>query len=94
MNRIGIIPFDVRGAAVRLLFVSSRTRGRWIFPKGLVKTGENHAEACHREGYEEAGVRGHLLEKYPTTMAIGRQTERRDRRGSGRLLSLCRRGIG
>ncbi len=74
MHRIGIIPFDMRDDAVALLFVTSQTRGRWILPKGKPKDGETHAETCHREGFEEAGVHGIVLEEFPTTVAIGRQT--------------------
>lgn len=74
MHRIGIIPFDIRDDAVALLFVTSQTRGRWILPKGKPKQGESHAETCHREGFEEAGVRGLVLEDFPTTVPISRQT--------------------
>jgi 8-oxo-dGTP pyrophosphatase MutT (NUDIX family) len=75
MHRIGIIPFDIRGDAVALLFVTSQTRGRWILPKGKSKAGESHADTCHREGFEEAGVRGIVLEDFPTTVSIGKQTQ-------------------
>ena len=74
MHRIGIIPFDIRDDAVALLFVTSQTRGRWILPKGKPKDGETHAETCHREGFEEAGVRGIVLEDFPSTVMIGRST--------------------
>jgi 8-oxo-dGTP pyrophosphatase MutT (NUDIX family) len=74
MHRIGIIPFGIEGDAMALLFVTSQTRGRWILPKGRQKRGETHAEACHREGFEEAGVRGVVLEDFPLTVPIGRQT--------------------
>lgn len=74
MHRIGIIPFDIRDDAVALLFVTSQTRGRWILPKGKPKDGETHADTCHRESFEEAGVRGIVLEDFPSTVPIGRQT--------------------
>lgn len=74
MHRIGIIPFDIQGDAVALLFVTSQTRGRWILPKGKPKAGEGYAETCHREGFEEAGIRGVVLEDFPTTVVIGKQT--------------------
>lgn len=74
MNRVGIIPFETLEDAVALLFVTSQTRGRWILPKGKRKAGETHKEACHREGFEEAGVRGVVLEDFPTTVVIGKQT--------------------
>lgn len=74
MHRVGIIPFDIRNDAVALLFVTSQTRGRWILPKGRQKRGETHAETCHREGFEEAGIRGIVLEDFPFTTVIGKKT--------------------
>lgn len=74
MHRVGIIPFDVKDDAIRLLFVTSQTRGRWILPKGRLKRGETHTEACHREGFEEAGVHGLVLENFPVTVPISKQT--------------------
>ncbi len=76
MHRIGIIPFDIKDTAVAVLFVTSQTRGRWILPKGLAKPNETHKDTCHREGFEEAGVRGIVLEDFPTTVVIGKQTAR------------------
>lgn len=77
MHRVGIIPFDIKDDAVALLFVTSQTRGRWILPKGRQKKGETHVETCHREGFEEAGVRGVVLEDFPFTARIGKSTGHR-----------------
>lgn len=74
MHRVGIIPFDMRDQAVALLFVTSQTRGRWILPKGKLLADETHEQACHREGFEEAGVRGTVLGDYPLTALILKQT--------------------
>lgn len=76
MHRVGIVPFDIKGDAVALLFVTSQTRGRWILPKGRQKRGETHIETCHREGFEEAGVRGVVLEDFPFTVTIGKSTNK------------------
>lgn len=73
MYRIGIIPFEVSDNAIAILFVTSQTRGRWILPKGKRKPGESHAETCVREGFEEAGVRGVVLEDFPCTVVVGKQ---------------------
>ncbi len=73
MHRIGIIPFDLKNEAVALLFVTSQTRGRWILPKGLMKKNETAPQTCHREGFEEAGVKGIVLEDFPVTVAINKQ---------------------
>lgn len=76
MHRVGIIPFDIKDDAVALLFVTSQTRGRWILPKGRQKRGETHVETCHRESFEEAGVRGVVLEDFPFTVKIGKSTSK------------------
>ncbi len=75
MHRVGIIPFDTRKDATALLFVTSQTRGRWILPKGKKNQDESHADTCHREGFEEAGVRGTVLEDFPITVIITKQTD-------------------
>ncbi len=74
MHRIGIIPFATRENAMALLFVTSQTRGRWILPKGKQQPAETHAATCHREGFEEAGVRGHVLEDFPITVVVTKLT--------------------
>ncbi len=74
MHRVGIIPFDTRDSDVALLFVTSQTRGRWILPKGRRKATETHIEACLREGFEEAGIKGIVLEDFPITVVVTKQT--------------------
>ena len=75
MHRIGTLSFDIKDNAVALLFVTSQTRGRWILPKGLAKKGGTHSETCAREAFEEAGVKGIVLEDYPMTVPITKQVE-------------------
>ncbi len=58
-----------------LLFVTSQTRGRWILPKGLAKQGETHAQTCERESFEEAGIKGIVMENFPVTVSINKQSE-------------------
>ena len=75
MHRVGIIPFDTRDQAVAVLFVTSQTRGRWILPKGRRKSGESQVDTCRREGFEEAGVHGVVLEDFPLTTTVTKQVE-------------------
>lgn len=75
MHRIGIIPFDIKDKAIAVLFVTSQTRGRWILPKGLAQPDETHEKTCHREGFEEAGVKGKAIMHYPLTALIGKTTD-------------------
>ena len=74
MHRVGIIPFDIRDENIAVLFVTSQSRGRWILPKGKKKKDETHIAACHREGFEEAGVRGEVFENLPITVVITKST--------------------
>ncbi len=76
MHRVGIIPFDTRDSAVAVLFVTSQTRGRWVLPKGKIEASETHVEACLREGFEEAGVKGVVLEDFPMTVLVTKLTEK------------------
>lgn len=75
MKKVGVIPFQTQDDAVAILFVTSQTRGRWILPKGNMEKGESFVDACHREGFEEAGVKGIVLEEYPITVVVGKQTD-------------------
>lgn len=53
----GVVPF-FEG---RLVLVSSRSSGKWVLPKGGWELDETAEAAAAREGYEEAGVLGHVL---------------------------------
>lgn len=75
MHRIGIVPFDIEENAIALLYVTSQSRGRWIVPKGLIKEGESHVDACQREAFEEAGVEGIVFDDFPMTVSIGKRSE-------------------
>lgn len=74
MHRVGIIPFDIKDDLIAILFVTSQTRGRWILPKGKREKDESQVETCRREGIEEAGVDGVVLEDFPMTHLITKQT--------------------
>jgi ADP-ribose pyrophosphatase YjhB (NUDIX family) len=69
-HKIGVIPFDVDGDRIAIMFVTSQRRGRWILPKGNLAPGETHKKGAKREAFEEAGVKGKLLKELPMTMVI------------------------
>ena len=73
-HKVGIIPFKVKNGAIAIMFVTSQTRGRWILPKGRKKISESHMQTCHREGFEEGGVKGIVLQNFPITAVITKQT--------------------
>lgn len=72
MHRIGVLPFDIFENEMAMLFITSKTRGRWIPPKGRAKDGETHEDVCHREAFEEAGISGAVLSDFPITVVISR----------------------
>jgi len=54
----GAVVFRLTGKGPRYLLVEATgKRGRWVFPKGHIETGETSGEAALREVTEEAGVR-------------------------------------
>ena len=71
-HKIGAIPFKITDDGLSILFVTSLTRKRWIFPKGNLKAKESRKKACKREAFEEAGVKGKVLKKFPVTTVIGK----------------------
>ena len=73
-HRVGIIPFELKNNLLAIMFVTSQTRGRWILPKGKQDPEESHIETCRREGFEEGGVRGVVLDSFPITVVITKQT--------------------
>jgi len=54
------IPYRVRAGSVEVCLVTSRRKGRWVFPKGLVETGDSETETALKEAREEAGLRGQI----------------------------------
>ena len=74
-HKIGAIPFDIKNDRIALLFVTSQGRGRWIFPKGKLEKGESHKQGCKREAFEEAGVKGFVINDAPLTNLITKSTK-------------------
>ena len=60
----GVIPYAIVDKTPVFLLVTSRQRGRWIFPKGKIGKGMEPWESAHREAHEEAGVDG-VIETTP-----------------------------
>jgi 8-oxo-dGTP pyrophosphatase MutT (NUDIX family) len=43
---------------MEIIMVTSRTRGRWTLPKGMITPGMTPAESAAKEAWEEAGIAG------------------------------------
>jgi 8-oxo-dGTP pyrophosphatase MutT (NUDIX family) len=60
-NQSAVIPYRLMDGRLELLLITSRKRGRWIVPKGVIDPGKTAEEAAANEAYEEAGVRGQIV---------------------------------
>jgi phosphohistidine phosphatase len=54
----GAIPYRLKQEEVEVLLITSRGRGRWIIPKGVIDPGMSARETACNEAYEEAGIHG------------------------------------
>jgi 8-oxo-dGTP pyrophosphatase MutT (NUDIX family) len=58
------IPYRFReDGGLEVLLVTSRRKGRWVFPKGQVKPGTLPHSSAAKEAFEEAGVLGKVTDK-------------------------------
>lgn len=54
----GVIPFRYTGGKLEILLITSRRKGRWIVPKGVIEPRMSAAGSAEKEAVEEAGVLG------------------------------------
>lgn len=54
----GVIPYRVVDGEIEILLITSRRKGRWGIPKGVIKLWSSASESACQEAYEEAGIRG------------------------------------
>lgn len=58
--QVGAVCFDTQKRSV--LLITSRGTGRWVIPKGWPMPGCSLAGAAAQEAWEEAGIRGQVVE--------------------------------
>jgi phosphohistidine phosphatase len=56
----GVIPYRGGESRSEILLITSRRRGRWIIPKGVIDPRTTAVESACKEAYEEAGIRGRV----------------------------------
>ena len=67
------VPYREVSGEVQILLVSTRKKGKWIFPKGRIQNGEQPSVTAGKEAWEEGGVRGKV---HQTPLAqFSRRTE-------------------
>lgn len=62
--QFGALPYRIVDGHLVVLLITSRGRGKWIFPKGGQMEGKTPWESAAHEAYEEAGVEG-IIEQTP-----------------------------
>ena len=60
--QFGALPYTIVDGQLVVLLITSRGRGKWIFPKGGLIEGMTPWESAAREACEEAGVEGEIDE--------------------------------
>lgn len=66
--QVGVFPVTKSG---KLVLVTTRSSGFWIFPKGKVEPGRSDRSVARDEAYEEAGLVGtlqHACNKFKTPL--------------------------
>jgi 8-oxo-dGTP pyrophosphatase MutT (NUDIX family) len=58
-----VLPYRLRDGDTEVLLITSRKGTRWVLPKGIVEPELTPSESAAKEGLEEAGVKGEVLEK-------------------------------
>ena len=59
-DQAGVLPFRCERRGLEFCLIAS-TKGRWIFPKGVIDPEETYRETATREALEEAGLTGRLV---------------------------------
>lgn len=61
--QFGALPYTIIGGQFVVLLITSRGRGKWIFPKGGGIDGMTPWESAAHEAWEEAGVTGDIEQR-------------------------------
>lgn len=62
-DRVGVVPYRIRGGELEVLLITSKKKKRWIVPKGKIEDDLGLPGTAAKEAFEEAGVRGRLGEE-------------------------------
>lgn len=64
VTQVMVACVQVQDDDLSVVMVSAKSGSGWTFPKGTIEAGETVAEAALREAYEEAGVKGRILNPF------------------------------
>ena len=61
-RQVAALPYRFENGKLKVMIVTSRRTGRWVFPKGSIEHGKEWKTAA-QEAFEETGVEGRICEK-------------------------------
>ena len=76
LDQVGVLPYRRGDHAIEVLLVTTRKRGRWIFPKGNIEEELGPRRSAVLEALEEAGVEGRVHSPALGTYRHGRPPEK------------------
>ena len=59
----GVIPYRKKQGKIEVMLITSRNKGRWIVPKGVIEPDLTPRNSAAKEAFEEAGVQGSVHSK-------------------------------
>ncbi len=68
-KQYGVIPYTIEKNRVKIILITSRTNGLWIFPKGNPIKNKTTYETAEQEAFEEAGINGKVDKKHPQSFS-------------------------
>jgi 8-oxo-dGTP pyrophosphatase MutT (NUDIX family) len=58
-----VVPYRLRDGSVEILMVTSRSKKRWVMPKGVVEPDLDAVASAAKEALEEAGIEGRVSKR-------------------------------
>ena len=58
-----VIPYRKTKGGIEILIITSRSRKRWVIPKGVIEPNLTPEDSAAKEAFEEAGVTGKVKKK-------------------------------
>ena len=59
-DQAGAVPYRERDGEIEFCLITSSSKKKWCFPKGIIDPGETPTETAVKEAFEEAGLSGEI----------------------------------
>lgn len=80
IRQSAVVAYRLDADHPKVMMITSRSRQRWVLPKGHICEGQRARTAAANEAFEEAGVRGRLARRKIGTYLYKKPDEAEDRR--------------